>query len=282
MIFLIGSIFCSVLVSVLLKIARSQGVHLAVAIAVNYFVCALLTALLLKPELKAETLSQGAIFFAALGILLPSVFLIMGKAVEEAGIVKSDTAQRLALIIPILAAFLIFGESLNAAKVVALVLVFLAMGCLLYKKNQPNQTDTNTKNASLWLIGVFFGYGVIDVLLKQLSKMGGATAGNLIVSFVLALAFMIGVLTIKKIKANKSSVVGGLVLGALNFANIYTYIAAHKAMADTPTLVFAGMNMGVIALGVVVGIFAFKEKLHPVNALGVALALTAIGGLYLA
>lgn len=277
--FLLISICASVLVSVLLKVARPRGINLAVAIMINYVVCSLLTLVFLKPVMSSEILTEGWLIFAALGVLLPSVFLIMGQAVRHAGIVKSDTAQRLALIIPILASFLIFKENLTATKATALVLVFVAMGCLLYKK-QTN-TSLDSKHAPMWLLGVFFGYGVIDVLLKQLSKLGSATAGNLIVSFSLALIFMIAYLVIKRIRLDKTSIIGGLVLGLLNFCNIYTYIQAHKAMSDTPTLVFAGMNMGVIVLGTLTGLIIFKEKISPLNAVGIVLALVAIARLWL-
>lgn len=275
--FLAFSVVCSVLVSVLLKVAKRQGVQLAVAIAINYVVCSLLAWLVYRPVLDAAVVSSGLGLFVALGILLPSVFLIMGKSVQTAGIVKSDTAQRLALIIPIISAFVIFGEELNQAKAIALVLVFVAMGCLLYKKKDEAQLS----GINGWLIGVFLGYGVIDVLLKQLSKMGGTSTGNLLISFVLALIFMIGYLIVKKIKPSQKSVVAGLILGVLNFANIYTYISAHKAMSDTPTLVFAGMNMGVIVLGALTGLLFFKEKITAINAVGIVLALVAIGQLFL-
>ncbi|MDO4251126.1 MAG: EamA/RhaT family transporter [Moraxella sp.] len=278
--FLISSILCSVLVSVLLKVARPKQINLAVAIMVNYIVCATLTWFVLSPTITADTVRTGAWIFGALGILLPSIFLVMGKSVESAGIVKSDTAQRLALIIPIIASFTLFGEALNTNKAIALVLVFVAMGCLLYKKSNSHKS-AHTPHANLWLVGVFVGYGVIDVLLKQLSKMGSATAGNLMISFSLALVVMVAYLIVKKIKPTPVSIAGGILLGILNFANIYTYISAHKAMSDTPTLVFAGMNMGVIVLGALTGLLIFKEKLSAINALGIIIALIAITKLYL-
>ncbi len=52
-------------------------------------------------------------------------------------------------------------------------------------------------------------------------------------------------------------------------------------MSDTPTLVFAGMNMGVIVLGALTGLLIFKEKLSAINALGIVIALIAIAKLYL-
>lgn len=276
--FLIMSVICSVLVSVLLKLARPKNINLSLAITVNYAVCVLATLLFLQPAFNDDAIKQGLLLFVALGVLLPSIFLVMGKAVQLAGIVKADTAQRLALIIPIISAFLLFGEQLTSAKLIALILVFVAMGCLLYKKSMNN---AHTHRHTTLLIGVFVGYGVIDVLLKQLSKMGGATSGNLIISFGLALIFMLGFNFYKKYRWDKTSMMGGVILGLLNFANIFTYINAHKAMSDTPTLVFAGMNMGVIVLGALTGLLVFKERLSAINLLGVVIALIAIGQLYL-
>ena len=99
MIYLLISILASVSVSVLLKIARQKQIGLAQAIGVNYAVATLLTAALLEPNFAnwQQTLLPHAWLFGLLGVLLPSVFVIMGKAVQHAGIVKSDAAQRLSL-----------------------------------------------------------------------------------------------------------------------------------------------------------------------------------------
>jgi len=47
-------------------------------------------------------------------------------------------------------------------------------------------------------------------------------------------------------------------------------------MAQNPSTVFASMNMGVIILGSLIGIFVFKEKLNKLNYWGLFLALAAI------
>jgi len=79
---------------------------------------------------------------------------------------------------------------------------------------------------------------------------------------------------------NRASIIGGIVLGSLNFVNILFYLKAHRAFSGNPTLVFAGMNMGVIALGALVGAGVFKEKLSALNIAGVLLALAAVGCLF--
>ena len=96
---LIIAVLCSVAVSVLLKIARKRNIIIQQAIAFNYIVALSLSWFLLKPDFKGLEFtdfiaqSENTPIFLALGILLPSVFIIMSKAVEFAGIVRSDVAQ---------------------------------------------------------------------------------------------------------------------------------------------------------------------------------------------
>lgn len=110
------------------------------------------------------------------------------------------------------------------------------------------------------LLGVWAGYGIIDILFKQIAKSGTAFAGNLLVAFALAGVLMFACLFAKSVRWRVESVVGGILLGGLNFMNIVTYITAHQMMKDSPTLVFAGMNIGVIVLGTLSGALFFKEK----------------------
>ena len=73
----------------------------------------------------------------------------------------------------------------------------------------------------------------------------------------------------------------GLGLGVLNMGNIYTYVKAHQSLADSPSVVFTGMNVGVIALATVVGVVCFKESLNKINIAGLALAIACVLVLFL-
>ena len=250
MIYLLASILCSVSVSVLLKLARKNKIDVAQAVAVNYIVAVALTAWVLKPDLSnPKAFLPTWWLFGALGVLLPSVFVIMGKAVDAAGIVKSDAAQRLSLILPIISAFVIFGEALTEGRLIGIVLAFVALFCLLWKADGGKKSGGLGTQITL-LAGVWAGYGIIDILFKQSTKW------------------------------TKEGIIGGIVLGGLNFANIVTYITAHQMMKDNPTLVFAGMNIGVIVLGTLVGAMAFKEKISSINAAGISVAVCAIACLF--
>ena len=87
-------------------------------------------------------------------------------------------------------------------------------------------------------------------------------------------------LFLKRAQWTASSVIGGIVLGVLNFFNILFYIKAHQSFAGNPTLVFAGMNIGVICLGTIIGALVFKEKISKLNWIGIIFSLSAIFCLY--
>ncbi|SPX85928.1 EamA/RhaT family transporter [Moraxella ovis] len=283
--YLVLAISASVLVSIFLKMARSRGIDVVQAILINYITAIILCIYLLKPSFDvSQIMANGAFIFVALGVLLPSVFIIMAKAVQMVGIAKSDVAQRLALFLPILASFTIFGEDLTLAKGVGLILAFSSLIALTYKP--VHHTDvkvsdtTDFKRAAAILGGVWLGYGVIDVLFKQMAKLGNAFPDTLFASFVLAFVLLFVYLVMNRTEWQLTSLASGVLLGALNFANILFYIKAHQVYKDDPTLVFAGMNIGVICLGAVVGLVIFREKISKINGLGILLGVLAVWCLF--
>lgn len=277
---LILSISCSVAVSVLLKVARRHDIQIDQAIAFNYVMAGSLCWLLLGPQPQA--LFQSASpwpLLMALGLLLPSIFLVMAKAVQQAGIVLSDVAQRLSLLLPLIAAFTIFGEPASQQKLLGIAIALCALTALLWRPGNRHVESPGQGGGLLTvalLLGVWFGYGTIDILFKQMAKMGSAFPTTLLGAFMLAGLVSFAYLFLRRAAWNVRSVAAGLALGLLNFGNIYFYVRAHQVYSDNPTLVFSAMNIGVIALGTLVGAGVFRERINWVNAAGVALAILAI------
>ena len=299
--YLLASVGCSVTVAVLLKLARRYDIDVRQAIAVNYAVAALLCWAVLRPDTATlMTPHTPWAVLAALGVLLPSVFLAMAAAVRHAGIVRSDAAQRLSLFIPLLAAFVLFGEPVSGRKLAAILLAFTALACLLrragsgrsgHRNPMPGHPASGSPESgspatgpaapdgrSLWVwpLVVWAGYGVIDILFKQVARAGTAFSGGLLLAFVLAGLLMLAYLLARRVRWERRHLLAGVALGLANFGNILTYIRAHQSLPEHPALVFASMNMGVITLGTLVGALAFREPLTRINALGIVLALTAI------
>lgn len=272
------SICCSVAVSVLLKMARSRGIHIGQAIAVNYAVASALCLALLKPSVSALLVpSSHWLLLVALGVVLPAVFLIMASAVRHAGIVLSDAAQRMSLIVPLLAAFVWFGEPLSTTKLIGVMLALAALAGLLLR---PAGQFTRGLPTIVCLLGVWVGYGAIDILFKTLARQGQAFSTTLLGAFVLAGVIMFAGLAVRRSRWTLAGIGGGVALGLLNFGNIYFYIRAHQTFPENPSLVFASMNIGVIVLGTLTGALLFGERLTTPNKLGLGLAIGAVWVLF--
>ncbi|WP_243040468.1 EamA/RhaT family transporter [Dyella sedimenti] len=280
MIYVWISVACSVLVSVLLKLARRLEVDVGQAIAWNYVATSVLTALVFHPSLAALRSAQAPwLGFVGLGLLLPLIFLALAASVRSAGIVRTDAAQRLSLLISLLAAFAWFGETLDLAKGVGIALGLLALSCMVWKVDSRGTGEA--PRGWLWPLVVFAGFGAIDILFKRVAQAGTPFAASLQAMFALALVVSVALLLWRRWHDRTfftlRDAVAGLLLGLANFGNIVFYVRGHQALPDHPSLVFASMNLGVVALGAVVGTVAFRERLGWVNTLGLGLALVAIG-----
>lgn len=278
MLYVFLSICCSVIVSVLLKLAKRYHIDVLQAITWNYSTAILLTWLIFKPQLhhlQAAPVSN----YLLLGVLLPLIFVVLAISVKVTGIVRTDIAQRLSLFIPIIAAFLLFNEPLSSLKTIGISLGFAAIICSI--PWQKSRGGKSSAGSWFYLLVVFVGMGVIDVLLKRVAAFKAIPyTTSLFIVYILAFAFSLVGLAIqiarKKTRFSWPHILIGWVLGIANFGNILFYLKAHQALANKPSTVFSAMNIGVIVLGTLVGLFIFKEKLSTLNKIGIFLALIAI------
>ncbi|HEY8229786.1 MAG TPA: EamA/RhaT family transporter, partial [Rhodanobacteraceae bacterium] len=175
MIFIALSVICSVVVSVLLKLAPRYGVDVRQAIAGNYFVAILLTAALLDPHpslLELPAAHPAWRVLVALGVLLPSIFVVLAYSVRRVGVVVTDAAQRLSLLLPLLAAFTVFGEAFSWHKGAGMAIGLAAIACIVLRKHKSN-TQAAAPGGWWWPLIVFAGMGAIDILFKRVAQLTG-------------------------------------------------------------------------------------------------------------
>lgn len=275
MLFLILSILCSVTVGVIFKVGRKYTLNTTQIVAWNYVFALLLCYFFYSPDLSAIDTSAPWSIYIPLGILLPTIFLFLAASIKHMGIVKTDAAQRLSLFIPILAAWLLFNEDFNSIKLLAFLIALPALLLILSKK-----TD-NINNKWIYPAVVLVGFGVIDILFKQIALTTSLpfTTSLFIVfgiSLILILAVALYEIVFKKAQFKSNNLLFGALVGLFNFGNILFYLKAHQAFAENPSTVFAAMNMGVIIIGSIIGIIVFKEKVSRYNYFGLLLAIVAI------
>ena len=277
MLYLLLSIFCSVSVGIIFKIAAKNTRRNSQMILSNYMVALLLCYAFFAPEPHLEQYNAHWPELTALMVLLPSIFLFLALSVKYVGIVKTDAAQRLSLFIPILAAWFIFHENFNSWKLIGLAVGFPALLLILSKKVETE----GQKNAWMYPAIVLIGFGLVDTLFKKVAILPDVPyTTSLSIVFMGALVITtLGVIYEVTFKAKKIKPINfayGLLIGIFNFGNILFYLKAHKEFAENPSTVFAAMKMGVIVTGSLAGMFLFKEKLTIKNYIGIMLALVAI------
>lgn len=279
MLYVILSVFCSVTVAVLIKIARERSVDVQQLVLWNYPITVLLTFILLKPTLLAVSWSSLPYqLYVPLMVLLPTLFILIALSIKYSGIVKTDVAQRMSLFIPLLASFLLFNEKASSGRLIGIGIGLLAVICSVsWGKGLPNKKS----NSILYPSVVFLGMGVIDVLFKQVAQHQEVSYINsMFFVFVGAMCIAFCILLFQRLKQGKASsrksIIWGSILGIFNFLNIYFYMKAHRALPENPSIVFTTMNVGVIVIGTIAGVWMFSEKLTVVNKIGLVLAVISI------
>lgn len=266
---------CSVLVSVILKLCRDRGFNPAQMITWNYASASILCFLWFKPGLAHISINKTPwVLIAALGVLLPTIFYCLARSLQTAGILKTELAQRLSVVLSLSAAYFIFSEYFNAIKLIGIALGVLAVLLILFSQRKGS---IDGKQGILFLLSVWVGYALIDVLLKFASGLGMQFAVTLNLVFICAflLSSIYNIVQHGSLGQTKN-ILAGLGLGLLNFANIALYVKAHMLLKDTPAIVFAGMNILVVVLGVVAGLIIFKEKLRVATLFGLIAGIMSV------
>ncbi len=276
MIYLIPAIICSILVSILFKLMKRYELNAFHAIIVNYPVAALLSFVLFKPKISGIEFGNEFFILIILAVLLISIFYFISKSIQTSGIVLTAVAQRLSLIIPVLAAFLVYNENLNNLKIIGLIIGFAAIYTSIPQKKELSV------NYNFWYpIIVFLGTGIIDVLFAEVTQFKNlGFTGSLLVVFclstILGIIFIIYELITGKYVFSLFSLGCGVLLGILNFGSIFFYLRALVAEPERPSVIFSTLDIGVIAGGTLIGVFIFREFLSTKNKLAVVLAIAAI------
>lgn len=267
---------CSVLVSILLKFCRAKGFDAFQMIAWNYAIASILSFLWFKPDLAHISIANTPWWLIILlGITLPTIFLCLSKSLQATGILKTEIAQRLSVVLSLLAAYFLFQEQFNQLKIIGIILGVAAVLCVLFSNTATSKSIlSNTGN--FYLLSVWIGYALVDILLKYTTSLGLQFPVTLNLMFICAFLISITYLLIKKVNWTTSNLLAGLLLGCLNFANIALYVKAHILLKDSPAVVFAGMNILVVLLGVVAGLLIFKEKLKGLTMLGLFLGFAGV------
>jgi len=277
MLYVFLSIFCSVMVSVLFKLAKRYHIDVLQAITWNFTVAIVLLVIVNKPLITLQTFSLISIYpYVALGILLPVLFLMIAASIRINGIVLTAIIERLALFIPLVIAYLLFNKSLNNLELTGIALCITSIFFFIPWK----RTAKRLSGGWIYLIAIFIIMGIILTLFRNVAKNAIPNTTSLLIVFVLAfivsLIFLGVHIARKKTRFSWPHILIGWIMGFAFFGYITFNLQIHLAMATQPRAAFSSLNVGIITLAMMVGLFIFNERLTKLNKVGIFLALVAL------
>ena len=309
----------------LLKVASAVGMGLALKradarslerlplIRANYAVAAIVGFLASVALGQTNISSSAALLAAVTGILFVAGLLVWTRAIQAAGLALSVVAMRTAVVIPLLAAAVIWHERPSLLELIGSAVALLALSLVLSEVARtkggdrtelpdktepiPGPEDTPARKSGrqgedvppgrrgaapvfasslLWLLLLFVADGLVMVpaLVFRNEMPLTETMPFQTLIFVAAFAVTSVLYYLRPPRLSPETLKWGALLGAANFGN---YLFLVLALSVLPGLVvYPAIAAGEVGLTAVAGVVIWKEKVGVRSWLGIALAVLAL------
>ncbi len=268
----------------LFKAFERYDINLFAAIVVNYWVC-VATGLLSSPKVVSLlnndlTAKAWPLWAIALGFIFISGFFLIGKTTQLNGVTVATIASKTSMVLPVMAAVYLYGDSITFWKISGVILALVAI-FLTSSKSGEEASTSSTKGASLILpFSIFLIGGIIEIILNynQQYYLNSELENALFTIFIFAMAAIIGsiVLLVRRLSMTRKDVLAGILLGIPNYGSILFLLAALDKSGLESSVFFTVLNMGIVLTAAAGSMLLFKERLSPINFLGIGAAIAAI------
>lgn len=278
MIFLILSIILSTLIFVCFKLFQRFNINNLQAVTINYLVGAAFGLLLYQGDYSWKTIHEQSWFYLAVveGFLFIAVFMLFASSSQKAGVAVTAVASKMSVVIPVILGIVLYSEQSSTLKITGILIALVAFYLTFRKGNH----FSGYKRFIILPLLLFLGNGAVDSIMKYTQHNYLDTDGGLFLSVVFIVALIFGLLatTVNVSSGSRKirfrNIIGGLILGFLNYATTYFMILAMDYMESS--VLFPVLNSGIVMLSAIIGFSAFSEKLNPINIAGIALSVFAI------
>jgi len=283
MIYLFLSILCSAAIFIIFKLFEKYKVNTFTAIVVNYCIAGI-TGFISLGEIPSLEMVSSAPWLGnsiILGVVFILLFNIMAITAQKMGPSVASIANKMALIIPVVFAIFYYNDSVNAFKIIGIALALVGVYLSTHK------TKVNGKKFDKRLLAIplvlFLGSGFIDTFLKynQDAYLNNSVLdAKLFPALTFLTAFGIGVffMVIDKSKRDFSvnTIIGGVVLGVVNYGSIFFLIQIFNHSNLESSVVFPINNMGVVLTTAIASLLLFKEQFSTKNKIGILVSIVAL------
>jgi drug/metabolite transporter (DMT)-like permease len=251
-----------------------------VAVIVNYLTATSMGLLLMNTDISNIISRPWFPIAFSMGILFIFIFLLMAESSQVNGISMTSVANKMSLVVPVMAGVFLYSENITFLIIVGIVLALVSVILTSIK----DSSVSISRNGYFILALIFFGSGMIDTLMKYMQHTylnEDESAAFVMVIFMSAAIFgLIWMLISQRDRFrnfNRASILGGIALGIPNFGSIYFLIMALEYSGMQSSMLYPINNMGIVGFSALLGIIVFKEKVSFINFIGILLAIAAIG-----
>lgn len=276
------SVTCSTLLFVLFKIFGRHQIDTFQAIVVNYFTCVAMGVLTagaaLLPASGGGAVSLGWLPIAMLlGVIFMLGFQLIAITIQQNGITVATVAAKTTLVLPVTAAFFLYGDTFTLYKLLGILLAVAAV--LLTSVKQDKKAELLHHRELILPFGVFLLGGIGEILLNfAQARYLTDDLHHLFTTVTFGSAGLVGMLFVlfKKQSFQRKNIWAGVLLGIPNYFSIYFLLRALSTSGWQSSVLFPVNNMAIVVLSGFVALLVFKERLSKLNTLGIGLALGAI------
>ncbi len=291
MLYILLAILCSVAIGVIFKFFDKYNINHFQAIVFNYLVCVTTGCIALgEMPLEASMLQADWLpIMLLLGTLFVSGFNFISRTVQYYGIAITSVAQRMSLGLSVPFSIWFYNDPYSTMTLVGILLAIGSVVLINIPARAVAPVDPTAaplldapippeKEIPKWVfvfpLATFLASVFIEIILQYLHAVHEMKpAVESIVLFATAGSFgIIGLIFLRQPLAWRN-LIAGITLGIPNYFSIYFLL---RALDDwSGSVVYSVNNITVVALSALLGYFFFKERLTPLNILGIVLALIA-------
>lgn len=284
MLYLLLCILTNVVIFLCFRQFKKLGLNTFQAIVFNYITCVLTGFIFLGDRQIIANLKftdHWVIIGLILGMVFISTFYLMALTTQRFTMTVSSIASKMSLIIPVLISLLILNVQSKDYSIFNYIGMTLAIPAIFFSSYKKKGVEgTNFSGLSILLpLSVFVLGGLIDSTINYTSfhYLNEATE-PLFPTIIFSSATIVGVvlLIVRKKKIQLKNIIGGVILGVVNYFSIYFLIRSLTYFNNDGAVVYPLLNVGVILVSALFSIFIFKEHLSKLNRNGLLLAILCI------
>ena len=283
MVYLILSIACSTGNHLLFKAFKQWKTNLLCAIVTNYVVCVIIGFGSTRFATIHDSLWRQDWFGFALfhGLLLICSYYLIALTTKHVGVAIASLATRVSVVLPIVTAFLLYGDRLTVFKAVGILGALTAL-CLSSLENGSGPS-VKAESSHYLPVALFIAFGSHLTLTKYVQAYylnDVAYHGYVMFSFASALVLGAGAIAwrvlIKNDSYQKRDVLAGILLGCVNYGSIYFLIRALSIEGWESSEIFPIISIAVVISSSVGAYLLFREKIQGLKIGALVLGLISI------